>query len=367
MCARGPAGIRLDGWRSFLRAECRPHDQRGTEIEVAHHPVQRIVEPVIGRLGEQAAGRHRPMFRRRNSEIFLASEVVEERALGDAGRRAELIYRSRVISLLQNNPQSRAQQTVSRRLGLTDRLFRRPHALIIPTSRYRPQPDLNQRWRDPVDLQAVPPHVAKTPGLVSRALWPGFCLASCVGDRRTMSQAAADPRLVAPRAAPRRRMRLSWSDPVFRAVVWQIVIVGIVAAIAWYLIRNTSANLAARHIATGFGFLSRVAGIPIGELDAPLQSGDRYVRHRSADRDPEHTESRHHRRRPGHHPRHADRHRPPVEELAAVEAHRLLRRNPARHPVTAPTAVLVRRPPGPARRRNKPGSSAASPSSPTEA
>ncbi len=64
-------------------------------------------------------------------------------------------------------------------------------------------------------------------------------------------------------------MRLSWSDPVFRAVVWQIVIVGIVAAIAWYLIRNTSANLAARRIATGFGFLSRVAGIPIGDLMLP--------------------------------------------------------------------------------------------------
>ena len=74
-----------------------------------------------------------------------------------------------------------------------------------------------------------------------------------------MSQATADPRLVAPRAAPRRRIRLSWTDPVFRAVVWQIVIVGIVAAIAWYLIRNTSANLAARHIATGFGFLSIVS------------------------------------------------------------------------------------------------------------
>jgi general L-amino acid transport system permease protein len=64
-------------------------------------------------------------------------------------------------------------------------------------------------------------------------------------------------------------MRLSWSDPVFRAVVWQIVIVGIVAAIAWYLIRNTSANLAARRIATGFGFLSRVAGIPIGDSMLP--------------------------------------------------------------------------------------------------
>jgi general L-amino acid transport system permease protein len=88
-----------------------------------------------------------------------------------------------------------------------------------------------------------------------------------------MSQATADPvgdpRLVAPRTAPRRRMRLSWSDPVFRSVVWQVVIVGLVVAIGWYFVRNTAENLAARHIATGFGFLGRVAGIPIGEALLP--------------------------------------------------------------------------------------------------
>ena len=64
-------------------------------------------------------------------------------------------------------------------------------------------------------------------------------------------------------------MRLSWSDPVFRAIVWQVVIVGIVAAIAWYLIDNTVKNLDQRHIATGFAFLGRVAGIPIGESLIP--------------------------------------------------------------------------------------------------
>ncbi|MEA2740594.1 MAG: ral L-amino acid transport system permease protein [Acetobacteraceae bacterium] len=64
-------------------------------------------------------------------------------------------------------------------------------------------------------------------------------------------------------------MRLSWSDPMFRSVVWQIVIVGIVVAIGWYFVRNTSQNLAARHIATGFAFLDRVAGIPIGESMLP--------------------------------------------------------------------------------------------------
>jgi general L-amino acid transport system permease protein len=80
-----------------------------------------------------------------------------------------------------------------------------------------------------------------------------------------MSQATADPRLIAVRAAPKRRMQLSWTDPVFRSIVWQILVVGIVIAIGWYFVHNTNENLAARHIATGFGFLDRVAGIPIGE------------------------------------------------------------------------------------------------------
>jgi general L-amino acid transport system permease protein len=84
-----------------------------------------------------------------------------------------------------------------------------------------------------------------------------------------MSHAASDPRLVSARAAPKRRMRLSWSDPVFRAIVWQVLIVGLVVLIVSYLVRNTNRNLAARHIATGFAFLGRVAGIPIGESLLP--------------------------------------------------------------------------------------------------
>jgi general L-amino acid transport system permease protein len=80
-----------------------------------------------------------------------------------------------------------------------------------------------------------------------------------------MSGTTADPRLIAARAVPKKALRLSWSDPRFRAIFWQIVIVGIVALIVWYLVGNTNRNLAARHIATGFAFLGRVAGIPIGE------------------------------------------------------------------------------------------------------
>ncbi len=89
-----------------------------------------------------------------------------------------------------------------------------------------------------------------------------------------MSDAVADPRLIQPRAAPKRRMQLSWSDPVFRAIVWQVLIVGIVALILWYLVGNTNKNLAARHIATGFGFLNRVAGIPIGESLIPYNPSE---------------------------------------------------------------------------------------------
>ncbi len=60
-------------------------------------------------------------------------------------------------------------------------------------------------------------------------------------------------------------MRLSWSDAKFRNLVWQAVVLGGLGALVFYLVHNTSRNLTARHIATGFGFLGRTAGIPIGE------------------------------------------------------------------------------------------------------
>jgi general L-amino acid transport system permease protein len=80
-----------------------------------------------------------------------------------------------------------------------------------------------------------------------------------------MSGATLDPRLVAPRAAPKRKLEFKWSDPRFRSIVWQIVIIGTIALIVWYLAHNTSKNLQARRIATGFGFLNQAASIPIGE------------------------------------------------------------------------------------------------------
>ena len=80
-----------------------------------------------------------------------------------------------------------------------------------------------------------------------------------------MSATAPDPRLIGARKPPRKGVTFSWADPKFRALVWQVVIVGAIGWLLWYLISNTSYNLAQRHIATGFEFLGRTAGIPIGE------------------------------------------------------------------------------------------------------
>lgn len=80
-----------------------------------------------------------------------------------------------------------------------------------------------------------------------------------------MPGTVADPRLINARAAPRRSFRLSWTDPRLRSVIWQLLILGIVGLVVWYLVHNTNRNLAERHIATGFGFLWQPASIPIGE------------------------------------------------------------------------------------------------------
>ena len=50
-----------------------------------------------------------------------------------------------------------------------------------------------------------------------------------------------------------------------RAVAYQALALGAVAAALWFLISNTADNLEARRIASGFGFLGREAGFEIGE------------------------------------------------------------------------------------------------------
>ncbi len=92
-----------------------------------------------------------------------------------------------------------------------------------------------------------------------------------------MSSSASDPRLVSA-GPPKRPWRLSWADERVRAVVWQVLVVGLVLAIVWWLWRNTVHNLEVRRIATGFGFLGREAGLPIGETLIEYEPTDTYLR-----------------------------------------------------------------------------------------
>ena len=91
-----------------------------------------------------------------------------------------------------------------------------------------------------------------------------------------MSQTTIDPRSL--RAPPRRPLRLSWSDERVRAIVWQVLVVGFIGAIVWWLWSNTVHNLEVRRIATGFGFLGREAGLPIAESVIEYSPTDTYLR-----------------------------------------------------------------------------------------
>src|SRR3954464_8760800 len=83
----------------------------------------------------------------------------------------------------------------------------------------------------------------------------------------------------APRLSPpRRQMRLSWSDPRFRGLVWQAIVVGLVGALLFWRWRNTVHNLDTRHIAFDFGFLSREAGMPIADALISYRPSDSYLR-----------------------------------------------------------------------------------------
>src|SRR5258708_28721286 len=51
---------------------------------------------------------------------------------------------------------------------------------------------------------------------------------------------------------PRQRMQLSWTDPRFRGLVWQGVVVGVVAGIVVLVWRNTGPNLHTPPLSTRF-------------------------------------------------------------------------------------------------------------------
>ncbi|ETF01459.1 ABC transporter permease [Advenella kashmirensis W13003] len=73
-------------------------------------------------------------------------------------------------------------------------------------------------------------------------------------------------------------LAFSWNDPTFRAIVYQIVVLGLLAGAVWYLVSNTMHNLEVRNIRSGFGFLDREAGFAIGESLIEYSPTDTYRR-----------------------------------------------------------------------------------------
>ena len=84
--------------------------------------------------------------------------------------------------------------------------------------------------------------------------------------------------MVSGRRPPKARIRLSINDPTVRSIISQAVVVGLVGLAVWYLVTTTMQNLETRRIASGFGYLEREAGLPIGETMISYAPTDTYFR-----------------------------------------------------------------------------------------
>ena len=67
-------------------------------------------------------------------------------------------------------------------------------------------------------------------------------------------------------------------NAAFRSILWQVLLVAAVLGAVAYMAANAQEALAKRGVATGFGFLWREAGFPIGEGLLPYRSTDSYLR-----------------------------------------------------------------------------------------
>ncbi|TXH89461.1 MAG: ABC transporter permease subunit [Rhodoferax sp.] len=74
------------------------------------------------------------------------------------------------------------------------------------------------------------------------------------------------------------KKKWSWRSQAFRALVYQVVAVAVIALGVLYLANNTATNMRARGIQSGFDFLSSAAGFDIGESLFTFDSGESYWR-----------------------------------------------------------------------------------------
>jgi general L-amino acid transport system permease protein len=78
-----------------------------------------------------------------------------------------------------------------------------------------------------------------------------------------------------PSSSPRKK-KWSWRSQAFRGLLFQLVTVAVIVLAVLYLARNTTTNMEARGIQSGFDFLSSPAGFDIGESLFNFDSGESY-------------------------------------------------------------------------------------------
>lgn len=70
----------------------------------------------------------------------------------------------------------------------------------------------------------------------------------------------------------------SWRSRSFRGLMYQVLALGLIGLLIWFLVNNTLTNMRVRGIQSGFDFLERTAGFDIGESLFPFDSNEPYWR-----------------------------------------------------------------------------------------
>ena len=75
---------------------------------------------------------------------------------------------------------------------------------------------------------------------------------------------------------PPKKKSWSWRSQAFRGLIYQLLAIGLIVAVVWFLAHNTLLNMKIRGIQSGFDFLSGPAGFDIGESLYPFDSAQPY-------------------------------------------------------------------------------------------
>jgi len=78
--------------------------------------------------------------------------------------------------------------------------------------------------------------------------------------------------------SPPKKTSWSWRSQAFRGVIYQLVAIGLIVAVIWFVAHNTLYNMKIRGIQSGFDFLLQPAGFDIGESLFPFDSAQAYWR-----------------------------------------------------------------------------------------